>query len=54
MDHVSALLLPPVIRPYHQLLVNKNTSNQLMTSANVQTTDSVVAFHADCLPEEEL
>lgn len=54
MDHVSALLLPPVIRPYHQLLVNKNTSNQLTTSANVQTTDSVVAFHADCLPEEEL
>lgn len=54
MDQVSALLLPPVIRPYNQLLVNKNPSSQLASSTNVQSTDSVMAFHMGCLPEEEL
>lgn len=54
MDQVSALLLPPVIRPYNQLLVNKNPSSQLATSTDVQSTNSVMAFHVGCLPEEEL
>lgn len=54
VDRVSGLLLPPVIRPYHQLLVNKNPSSQLTTTTNVQSTDSVMAFHGSCLPEEEL
>lgn len=53
MDRVSAVLLPPVIRQYQQLLVNKNPSSQL-TTTNVQSTDSVMAFHVGCLPEEEL
>lgn len=52
MDRVSALVLPPVIRQYQQL-VNKNPSSQL-TTTNVQSTDSVMAFHVGCLPEEEL
>ncbi|KAH9299320.1 hypothetical protein KI387_031002 [Taxus chinensis] len=53
MDQVSALLLPPVIRPYQELLLQKNPPSQLTASAKDSSTDLVKAFHVGCVAEEE-
>ena len=47
MDQVSALLLPPVIRPYQDLLLHKNPSSVLTTNAKDPGMDSEKAFHVD-------
>ncbi|GLJ47137.1 hypothetical protein SUGI_0995240 [Cryptomeria japonica] len=53
MDQVSALLLPPVIRPHQDLLLHKNPSSVLTTNAKDPSTDVEKAFHVGCLVEEE-
>eukprot|EP01018_Ginkgo_biloba_P035185 Gb_23745 [translate_table: standard] len=52
MDRTSAVWLPPVIRPYQQLHLNRNHSSQVAPNAKDQGPDSETAFHPDCYPEE--
>lgn len=51
MDKNSALLLPPVYRPYQNFCVNKSTMTQ-QSSTNDQTTDPSQAFHIGCFSED--
>ncbi|KAA8529871.1 hypothetical protein F0562_034525 [Nyssa sinensis] len=52
MDRQSALLLPPVQRPYQNFLPSKISSTQLSSSTKDQGMDISWAYHVDCFPEE--
>uniref|UniRef100_A0A5B7B9W4 Putative mediator of RNA polymerase II transcription subunit 27 isoform X1 n=1 Tax=Davidia involucrata TaxID=16924 RepID=A0A5B7B9W4_DAVIN len=52
MDRQSALLLPPVHRPYQNFLPSKISSTQLSSSTKDQGMDVSQAYHVDCFPED--
>lgn len=51
MDIQSALLLPPVHRPYRKFSISKTTT-QTSSSTNDPSVDVSQAYHIDCFPEE--
>ncbi|MFS8028148.1 putative mediator complex, subunit Med27 [Helianthus anomalus] len=50
MDKESALLLPPVQRPYRNFSVSKNLSQN--SSTKDQSMNDVPAYHIGCFPQE--
>ncbi|ONK79326.1 uncharacterized protein A4U43_C01F5230 [Asparagus officinalis] len=52
MDKSSALLLPPVQRPYQQTSVTKLNPNQLSSSAKDLSQDQTLAYHIGCSFDE--
>ncbi|PSR91009.1 Mediator of RNA polymerase II transcription subunit like [Actinidia chinensis var. chinensis] len=53
MDTQSALLLPPVHRPYHNFFGKKiSSSTQQSSSTKDSSTDETGAYHVGCFPEE--
>uniref|UniRef100_A0A7N0U328 Mediator of RNA polymerase II transcription subunit 27 n=1 Tax=Kalanchoe fedtschenkoi TaxID=63787 RepID=A0A7N0U328_KALFE len=52
MDKQSALLLPPVNRPFQQLSFSKISTKQPSSTAKDQNLDSYQAYHIGCLSEE--
>lgn len=52
MDKKSALLLPPVHRPYREFSASKISSTQPISSAKDTNLDLSQAYHAGCFPEE--
>lgn len=53
MDKQSALMLPPVQRPYRDFPVGKFTSSEQSSATNhYQIIDSIEAYHIGCFPEE--
>ncbi|XP_058182766.1 mediator of RNA polymerase II transcription subunit 27 [Rhododendron vialii] len=51
MDIQSALMLPPVHRPYRKFSISKTTT-QTSSSTKDQSVDISQAYHIDCFPEE--
>ncbi|KAF7132391.1 hypothetical protein RHSIM_Rhsim09G0086500 [Rhododendron simsii] len=51
MDIQSALLLPPVHRPYRKFSISKTTT-QTSSSTKDQSVDVPQAYHINCFPEE--
>ncbi|XP_059428438.1 mediator of RNA polymerase II transcription subunit 27 [Corylus avellana] len=52
MDRKSALLLPPVYRPYRQFSALKISSTQPNSSAKDTSSDLAQAYHVGCFSEE--
>ncbi|KAK2988594.1 hypothetical protein RJ640_011564 [Escallonia rubra] len=52
MDKQSALLLPPVQRPYRDIFLSSTQSNKQTSLSNDQSMDAIPAYHVGCFLEE--
>ncbi|XWS59389.1 hypothetical protein CRYUN_Cryun08bG0117600 [Craigia yunnanensis] len=52
MDRQSALLLPPVHRPYQTFSTSKISSTQLISSTRDQSSNAPEAYHIGCFSDE--
>ncbi|KAM7266054.1 hypothetical protein ACFE04_003737 [Oxalis oulophora] len=53
MDRKSAILLPPVHRPYRNISFTKLSSPQSSSSSKDQSVDSSSAYHIGCFPADQ-
>ncbi|KAK8341081.1 hypothetical protein V6Z12_A08G142500 [Gossypium hirsutum] len=51
MDRQSALILPPVHRPYRTLSVSKQSSTQSISSTLDQGSNAPEAYHIGCFSD---
>lgn len=52
MDRQSALLLPPVYRPYQTFTASKTSSTQSISSTGDQGSNAPEAYHIGCFSDD--
>ena len=52
MDRQSALLLPPVHRPYQTFSISKISSTQSIFSTGDQSSNALEAYHIGCFSDD--